>query len=258
MDRNLGAISADPHAARIEDTYGYYFQFGRPNPLKGYYGIARDMKECEDEMQGPISHPNTFYGMGSKTCEWYNTGSALPRFIANLWGNKLHMFATYEQPGFDPYPNSLPLYEDVKTIYDPCPPGFMVPPEMAWECCDPQEFSYVDGGVLIPTASGDSFYPFAGYISALNEDEKSDVSNVGYFGYNGYERRHGREVFRIANVYTSATGANGDEDFRWNCFGAKYMGVWVNYDIEDGWHFDAKANHIRQYGRSVRCMRIPK
>ena len=267
LDRNIGAISADPNAARIEDTYGYYYQFGRPNPLKGYVGLARDMKECEDEMQGPISHPTYFYGMGSKTAEWYNTGSALPRFIANIWGNKLHLFATYEEPGFDVYPNSLPLSEHKKTIYDPCPPGYMVPPETTFELAglDASICDYLiipgDKGVIMQMANGDSFFPYAGYISGLNEDEKGDLANCGYYGFNGYVRRHGREVYRIACVYTSATGTNpgvGPEDFRWACFGSKYMGVWVNFNMDDGFQFDPKANHVRQYGRPVRCMKVPE
>ena len=268
MDRNIGAISANPEAANIEDTYGYYFQWGRPNPLKAYVGIAFDMQMCEEEMSSALLHPTWFFNLGSKTCEWYNTGSGLSRLTADLWGNPLHLYATAGEGAVDHHPNSATLGELKKTIYDPCPPGYMVPPERTWELCglnsdDDYQITVLDKGIKVQTDNGDSFFPFAGYISGLNTDEQNFAKRLGWFGYNGYQRKFNREVLRIANVYTSATGINPSEKNasdmnNWHCYGAKYFGVWINYDFNDGWNCEPKANQVRQYGRPVRCMKCPK
>ena len=103
MDRNIGAISANPADGR--STYGYYFQWGRPSPLRAYIGMAQDFIPCEQEMRIAISHPASVYKAGTHTVEWFNTGKgALSRITADLWGNPRHKFATVGEYPIDHHP----------------------------------------------------------------------------------------------------------------------------------------------------------
>ena len=273
MDRNIGAISADPDAAKLEDTYGYYFQWGRPNPLKAYIGMAADFQMCQEEMKTALTHPTFVYNGGSKTNEWYNTGIALARVTADLWGNPMHMFATVGENAVDHHPNHAMLGELKKTIYDPCPPGYLVPPERTWELSgvnddDEYTISFVENGAIIATENGDSFYPFAGYISGLQSGEQNYSRKLGYFGFKGYQDKLPKEGnpgnmcwdFRTtAGVYTSCTGhvsAFGDDmepSQQWNLYGAKFL-----YMSPDGnlWESTGSAlGTIRQKGLPVRCVK---
>lgn len=258
LDRNIGATSADP--ADGEATYGYFYQFGRKDPLRAYYGCAKDMHECEAELVNSVRHPDWIYLMGTKTCEWFNTGIGLPRVTADLWGNPFmrHCSVDYGVPS--DHPNPARRDELKKTIYDPCPPGYMVPPEDTWAGYTDRDIQIIDNGVIIPTASGDSFYPFAGFIADMNTDEKPHPERFGYYAYNGYERQASRSIFREACVYTSCTGLNSmwqDIDIHPNYFGGRYMSVYFNYSqAPDELRFNPKHYHVRQCGRPVRCMKV--
>ncbi len=265
LDRNIGATSANP--ADGAATYGYYYQFGRKDPFKAYVGMMKDFKVAEVEMVESVNHPTTFYcGNGTKTWEWYNIGLGLARFTANLWGNPRHLYNTYsEGVRPDPYPNSVSLSELHKTIYDPCPPGYMVPPETTWMAIDETAITILDTGVLIPTETGDSFYPFAGTICGGWQDpggnygaEFYNKDKSGWYGYHTYDgslSRFGRSIFREACVYTSCTGLYAGE-----YMGATYMTVYINNEISDNerWNFNSGEEHVRAYGRPVRCMKIPE
>ena len=267
LDRNIGATSANP--ADGVATYGYFYQFGRKDPFKAYVGIMKDFGyPAPEEMRGAVNHPNVFYsGNMTKTWEWYNNGDGLARFTANLWGNPRHLFATYSENGRVDHHPDAPIFSELKkTIYDPCPPGYMVPPETTWAAVDIEDMTVLDTGVLIPTASGDSFYPFAGAIcGGWGEGETTSIEQSykhisGWYGYHTYDgslSRFGRSVFREACVYSSCTGYySGSGEY----MGATYMTMYINNSLspDERWYFDSTAEHVRTYGRPVRCMRIPE
>ncbi len=256
MDRNLGATSADP--ADGEKTYGYYYQWGRKDPLRAYVGMARDLKEARADMTESFQHPDYFYNYGSKTNEWYNTGGGLARVTADLWGNPKYLLAT--QNGTGTHPFDATLAELNKTIYDPCPPGYMVASEKVWASVDEESIELLSNGVLIPDGNGENaFYPFAGYISALNSTELP--AKLGWFAYTGFDfaaQGSTHDEKRAAYVHTSQTGLCYPFNSGYCAYGASYLSVCIyNWDDETDISYNGIASRIRQTGIPVRCMRMP-
>ena len=250
LDRNLGATSADP--ADGVATYGFFYQFGRKDPLKGYDGIAGDQKKARQELKHSVNHPTYFYKLNTKTTEWYNdSNSSLATVCADLWGNPAWKYASTANI----HPYQALRSELKKTIYDPCPPGYMVPPETCWTGVDAESITILDNGVIIPTASGDSFYPFSGYISDLCSWEND---SMGYYAYNGCTITQ-REK-RTARVYSSYTGLHSEWDYDHapNHYGGCSLSVHINdgdpIDM-DNLQFEPMYQSNRQRGHNVRCVK---
>ena len=250
LDRNLGATSANP--ADGVATYGYFYQFGRKDPIKGYDGIAADQKKAQQELKHSVNHPTYFYKLNTKTTEWFNDSkSSLATVTADLWGNPAWKFCSTANT----HPYQALRSELVKTIYDPCPPGYMVPPETAWTGIDAESIVLLDNGVLIPTASGDSFYPFSGYISDLCSWEND---SMGYYAYNGCTIT--RREHRTARVYSSYTGLHSEWDYDHapNHYGGCSLSVHVNDGdpiTTEYLVFEPMYQSNRQRGHNVRCVK---
>lgn len=174
LDRNLGAVDDDPENAAdfAEDDVlgkvlatGFYYQWGRKDPLSRY-DVDPDMNlssAAEYQRQGLASmteaHRNPrvmFYDMASN--DWTSDADD------HLWG----------------YANQRDNV--VKTLYDPCPPGYRVPDTKVWtesaqyELEQHETYGYVfdiDGNQKI-------FYPRTDYLGydgkgiSLMTDEKQD------------------------------------------------------------------------------------
>lgn len=149
MDRNLGATSAEPGEGR---AFGLLYQWGRKDPFLGFAD-----KEFSKKVQSTVSwpsnvgvdynrgtvayaveHPTTFLTSDSNWC-MANTG--------NLWAS-------------------------LKTIYDPCPPGWRVPDGgssgvWAKTGLDINEYDFQNRGKTFATGycSPSTWYPETGYIS---------------------------------------------------------------------------------------------
>ena len=279
LDRNIGATSANPADGKA--TYGYYFQFGRPNPLRAYVGIAADFQECEVEMKPALTHPAYVFKNGTHTQEWYNNGRGrINNVIADIWGNPRHLYASVgADPKIDHHPGSALLAELKKTIYDPCPPGYMVPPERTWEQVGPRDddqypFRYIEEGAIVATENGDSFYPYAGYISALQSGEVDFAYNLGWFGFKGYrdvlvpEGKPGnmcQDTRTVAGVYTSCTGNYSVWEYiqgtgnNSQLFGGRFLFFSPDGSLgEDYYKLSGTVlTWIRQKALPVRCMKMP-
>ena len=108
MDRNLGAISVNPSS---HESYGLLYQWGRKDPFPG--SCVKDDNVImsatvkwpdpvkSDEMTGTIAyataHPDTFISYNPLNYDWQ-------------------------------YFQDDTRWDSVKTIYDPCPQGWKVPP----------------------------------------------------------------------------------------------------------------------------------
>ena len=150
-DRNLGATSAMPDGGGGTD--GLYYQWGRPTPFKpassGVYGALSKVPNNPAQVatvEEAVANPTTLYGSGdSARHDWLATKRN------NLWG----------------YQNEHTDLE--KTMYDPCPPGYMVADMRVWQNIAQYE---TDGGwrggqgVHLSVASNDVWYPFQGYIES--------------------------------------------------------------------------------------------
>ena len=111
MDRNIGALSSAPGAA----SNGFFYQWGRKDPFPGAYKASDDSGAPFATTLGAM--PTT--ASSSETTEEWSAQNPtvfvtstdhywLPSGNDNLWGS-------------------------VKTIYDPCPPGWRVPGCVSWE-----------------------------------------------------------------------------------------------------------------------------
>ena len=169
MDRNLGAGVGEVErkdATLVPKTYGLYYQFGRKDPFpaaakmeKGenvdiatvYNGNGAPISKkenqiiCSDITRGyaagdiknqlayAVENPQMFIryaadGNPSSSNNWIYAAHVklLPWEVSNkLWGGDVNDAAT----------SSLPLDTKnniVKTIYDPCPYGYHMPPQDIW------------------------------------------------------------------------------------------------------------------------------
>lgn len=267
LDRNVGATSCDP--ADGEKTYGFWYQFGRKDPLKLYYGIFSTgaMLPATKSMEGSVNNPTKMYGMNTKTCEWFNNGlSTLSTVCADLWGNPQWTLCSTSNT----HPAEAKSSELKKTIYDPCPPGFMVPPATTWNLVNKRrDVRIVDQGVYIY----DSFYPFAGYGAISNEGKGEN----GWYGYyydsvtgSGFhdDKGQGRHD-RIMQVWTNTTGKfsywipNSSHPYVHapDMYGAINIStmLWLSNmdDVNDQMYFEYDYSHVRQRAIPVRCMRVP-
>ena len=254
LDRNLGATSANWEDGKA--TWGYWYQFGRKDPLRAYVGMARDFTEAPLQLQEAVNFPTKVYRFNSKTAEWFNnSNSPLATVTADLWGNPFMMHCSTANE----HPFPARLSELQKTIYDPCPPGYMVPPETTWEAIDKEEITFNDEGIFIPTENGASFYPFSGYTSPLSGGEPE--TGNGWFAFKDFDASHttSHNEGVWAGAYTSCTAYNPqDPDNYTNYFFAFFMsGFFMKWDPYDAPHFyfDPKQSRARGYGMPVRCVK---
>ena len=151
QDRNLGATSAEPDGANGMD--GLYYQWGRPTPFKpastGIYGAVTKVPNSPAQaasVEEAVANPTTLYGSGDTARhDWLATQNNA------LWG----------------YCNEHTDLE--KTMYDPCPPGYMVADMRVWQNIAQYEKSggWRNGeGVNIAIAASNVWYPFQGYIES--------------------------------------------------------------------------------------------
>ena len=149
MDRNLGAVSANPLKT---SSYGLYYQLGRKDPFIGAATSSTDIPypvnvssliSSGNTLDYSIKHPTTLIYSNSSQYDWY---SVTPDVSSEgLWGT-------------------------TKTVYDPCPPGWRVSSSIwgaaigSWKNIDYPDLwmgGYID---LSDYSDGTAFYPAAGYF----------------------------------------------------------------------------------------------
>lgn len=137
MDRNLGAISADPSDAA--NTFGLVYQWGRKDPF-----LIVDKRDADVSLPflsilDSVLKPEIFL----KGNDWTSEPND------NLWGAIVSGGVTYY----------------TKTIYDPCPAGYTVAPKDAMSGFDLADVtSAFDKGYSFPAIDADIWIPAGGYI----------------------------------------------------------------------------------------------
>ncbi len=262
LDRNLGATSANP--ADGAATFGYWYQFGRKDPLKLYPGVAGSMIEGDQSMEASVKNPTAIFRMTGKDCEWFN-GSVMT-ITADLWGNPyaIHNGQDHMFPAT--------MGELRKTIYDPCPPGYMVPPEWAWDSYNMDDCTVSDYGLTFAVDNGDEFYPFAGFGDQGDEYGGDN----GWYGYPGYIPNRGGQgnLFHhnMRNVVCCWSSGSEHAYLRsgfWSDLNNYhhvnqfvYMqneeasGNTVQVNENSNAFLYTKYGHVRQRSCSVRCMKM--
>ena len=167
QDRNLGAIAAAPENEQGSNMWGLYYQWGRPTPLKG--GKFTATTEQANTVDEAVKNPTTFYGQNVSSGDWLKNRNN------TLWG----------------YQNDFT--KEQKTIYDPCPPGYMVADKRVWESVAIYQTTngWNNLGAEIEVAGNRIWYPLQGSIGANGELSQAesrvrlwssvvDINNTGY------------------------------------------------------------------------------
>ena len=154
MDRNIGAVSADDKDG--EKTFGLYYQWGRKDPFtaeevnKGMY-VNKDVS---------LGYAVKYPGRALEPVNWKDVYDAFDWCCEHkdntnhyLWGNPDFAYCH-------------PLSEMKKTIYDPCPAGYVVAPSNAFidfEVPERMEFGS-NGFWFVADGGAKCFFPYAGGI----------------------------------------------------------------------------------------------
>lgn len=158
MDRNLGATSATPGKV---GALGLLYQWGRKDPFLGSSSISSSTRA-----KSTLSWPSPVSSTSS-------TGT-----IAYAVANPTTFICTISSTNYDWVysPRLNALWHSVKTIYDPCPPGWRVPDggrDDVWSkaadtnCAFPYTWNSTKKGMNFSDKFGSAstiWYPAAGYL----------------------------------------------------------------------------------------------
>ena len=142
LDRNIGAKTEVPTTGGIDDpAHGLLFQWGRPTPLRKEVTATTDLLTLEDMFPSNDSY-NIMYGKGNGTDSWLTPSSKWFENHNNIWGDTGY---DHEHP--------------VKTLYDPCPPGYVVSNYAFWRDYELYEVAYESRGVRSNRQSNNVWLP---------------------------------------------------------------------------------------------------
>lgn len=192
MDRNLGATSSSPGQS---SSIGLYYQWGRKDPLHPSFAKQVDMPDPL-MIEYLIQHPMEL--VQSNSYRWVQDQSGEQN--VGLWGNPDGEL-------------SVAMY---KTIYDPCPEGYTIPPDDAWYELGRVPFpghryaSLYDPTIIIEPADGGNvifketkslYYPI---VRPLFNDSSS---TVGYYLRNSHTSCAGFDSGYVSPNYANVPEA---------------------------------------------------
>lgn len=206
MQFNLGADANS--AVGTVGRFGLLYQWGRKDPFIGAKatnsvnntkdwavtvnesGYSWQENTTETSTIGTakialaIKNPTTFYiRCNTSAYDWVATSSGSSgNQLDNLWGNPNTTTSTNTSKGS-------------KSIYDPCPPGWRVPPQNTWVGADTSNSPWANIG---RTIFGKSYYPAAGYRSS----DSGQLGSVGSYGY-----------YWSSSPYSSSSSSAGSLNF---------------------------------------------
>lgn len=209
MDRNLGALSASRMGVA---PYGLFYQWGRKDPFLGAAAVDGTA----------MASTGSFKSLASNSSCTVEFAAANPTtFITNDVSTGYDWLYADRQND---------LWEDEKTIYDPCPAGWRVPTGGAdgvWNQVSEDSYS-VDTyyhGVRFDLTSGDyAWYPCTGYL-------KSDAV-IGLVG-------------KFADYWTTTTATQATTTFN----------ILVGTSVTDSYVTPYYTGKPRGEGHAVRCQK---
>ena len=163
MDRNLGALvvaAADDNIA--VESFGLTYQWGRKDPFPGAGTIGKDDDNA------------TVAGLALSVTEGDDTSDECKITLEQSIQNPTLLGHTQGADWLVPYDNTL-WQNDMKTIYDPCPPGYRVPARdksQPWHSADLTAVTgWTEGTSWFTLGNPAAVFPFAGYRDDYSPDE---------------------------------------------------------------------------------------
>ena len=161
MDRNLGAmVPVDTTAKALEKTYGLFYQWGRKDPLVGPFTVAGEDTEGVEgafALDYWTAHPN--YVSEGKDNNWEST-------VNDYWDEN-----------------------GEKTMYDPCPVGYRVPPYDntygMWIKRDDTTWSFNQEKMWFYFKETEIAFPLCGYLSGSKSQSKLGIRALIWSAYPG-------------------------------------------------------------------------
>ncbi len=267
MDRNLGSFS--PEVYPIDNFGLLYYQYGRKDPFfqKGLYKYPEgatlkyavvdysDANATGNGMAYSVNNPLSFIKGGAEsgtTYTWLKSGNqyAPDTFNASILWN-------------DPYADA-----DSKSIFDPCPPGYRVPPNNIWS-----DF-LAQGSVGDESITGRNAKPTT---NAFTGNKNYVLKPEDYTrGFRPFDEVKGLQYWPWSDenpnvptqlVYIPASGYmrqdNGDINDAGNGTSEKWSFLWAETAQTHyyGYGYTAQPNHLapsnathKSRGLPVRCM----
>ena len=242
MDRNLGATFAASAKVTGEEqlkrTVGMFYQWGRKDPFVGpmVFDSGRTSKDIDlmydidgntvtrptapaasksagQSIQYTIKNPKTpIYTGNSTSGDWFALSSPMsgggPAVRAYyLWGNPV---------GYKYDSSSKPT--PVKTIYDPCPVGYMVPTMDFYNSFKKVSSTSNLGFVMnVDGGSTQTWLPIASAMSSKSSAWNWVGDGIGYIWTSSYGSASGTAARSIRMGYTGFNGLNNGYGFNVRC-----------------------------------------
>ncbi len=256
MDRNLGATSASPEDGRA--TFGYGFNFGRKDPIRMQHNMAKTMKipNSSKEYYETVQNPTKFFSLVGRDCEYFN--GSIGTLTPDLWGDPYMPCSFALRQNFD----QTEIVDVQKTIYDPCPPGYQVPPARVFDNIKLSDVHLVSNlGVNVDVTGGSTYFPFAGY----GDGGDSHGQDNGWYGYPGFTNNGYREGIYCVKVWTATEGDSPGLEGNWlagQAFSVSYNVPENNLSLIQHPDGNLGTNYNEHCFRvtlnSVRCMKSQK
>ena len=123
----------------------WYYQWGRKDPIC-FFDKMVGVRKCSESIGQSIQHPNIFYLHGDNT---YNYNWVKKKFYYNYWNSRCNEEQVDERV--------------IKTIYDPCPPGYTIPGYMVFTSLKKDHWDIDRKGWVFN--SGKIFFSASGYYN---------------------------------------------------------------------------------------------
>ncbi len=208
---NTDSLVVKQRERKIEYWIGNntYYQFGRKDPFVGFLNTSSQVKynfgdtpyvvPANGEFKTKsiaesIQNPNVLFiggdnGVGNN---WLSYAEA----YHNLWNN------TTKKPSTAPSSTSIVPYHysGVKTVYDPCPAGYQVPPIGFFRCFTTQT---LDGNELTLSEINNNSTYFNGYAVYDGDAVVNKTKNVKLYKWYAYSKKnHGEGSEIVTFTYT--------------------------------------------------------
>lgn len=218
LDRNIGALTTAQDDLR---NRGMLYQWGRKDPFLPssapydpaleesapeanrfnyqvgdgsgnwvYQGVtAKRVATPPGNLELAVEKPMTMLLFDELSYSWYLMTPNEDLFTAFLWGN------TNDKDVF------------VKSIFDPCPPGYCIPMENPWISATDKEVNAWSQGAgnngRYWTGGGGAFYPACGYLDGVDKGEMKFCGVQAYYWTSGITPASNR--VRVMAFNTSST-----------------------------------------------------